>query len=303
MRLRTAVLALCALASPVTAAQEPEFGLDHFRRIGQLVIAHREAAIGFSYTARDDRPSGYSVDVCNRIVDRLRHQLGTPDLRVRYAKATAITRFLLVKGKHADLECGITSNTLERQQDFLFSNTIATRSARLIALAGSGIGSVEDLRGRRLAVITDTTDAATARRFVAARGLDADVVPVRNNVRAYQALMDGTVDAFFGTDVVMLGEAAQRGTRQRLAVVPGLEADENIAIVMAKDRPALKAFVDREVAAMAHSGELATLYRKWFLAPLPLVGITLGVPMPESMKAALAHPNDAASKEPDFGGI
>lgn len=296
-----AALALCAVASAnVALAQEQEFSLDHFERTGQIVIAHREAAIGFSYTSRDDHPRGYSVDVCNRIVERLKARLGLRDLRVRYAKVTPVTRFLLVKGGHADLECGVTSNTLERQKDFLFSNSIATLSSRLVSRKDSGMASADDLQGRRLAVIDETTDEATARRFVAARGLDVEIVPVRNAVRAYQALMDGSVDAFYGVDAVILGAATQRGTRDRLKVVPGLAADENLGILMAKHRGALKAFVDSEIAAMARSGELAKLYDKWFLQPLPLIEVTLGVPMSEAMKAALANPNDAAAAEPDF---
>lgn len=294
-----AALALLALA-PSAHTQEEAFSLDHFKRTGQVVIAHREASIGFSYTTRDDRPAGYSVDVCNRIAERLGRHLGIRDLRVRYAKATALTRFLLVKGKHADLECGNTTHTVDRQRDFLFSNTIATSSSRLIALKESGLRDVEDLRGKRLAVIAETTDAATARRFVAARGLDVEIVPMRNNLRAYQAVMDGKVAAFFGTEAALRGEAVRRGAQDRLAVIPGLEVEENLAVMMAKDRPALKEFVDRQIAEMARSGELARLHERWFLKPLPHFEVALGMPMSASTKAALAHPNDTPTVEPEF---
>jgi glutamate/aspartate transport system substrate-binding protein len=50
--------------------------------------------------------------------------------------------------------------------------------------------------------------------------------------------------------------------------------------------------VDDSLKAMMKSGELAKIYDKWFMQPIPPTNTKIGLPLSPATKDAWANPND-----------
>ena len=271
--------------------------LQRIARAGEIVIGVRESALPFSFIQADGEASGYSVAVCQRVADQLSKTLGLPDLKVRYNNVTPLTRTLLVREGVVDMECGATSHTEERAKTFLFSSAFGVEEERLVSLTSKPVKGIAELSGKRVAVTEGSTSQERLKAQVAAGGLKAELVPVRNAARGYYALKDGKADAYIGSGEIFLGESLRRGGRaSELLVAPMGGSQEPLAIMMRKDRPGLKAVADQVIQSMASSGELARLYATWFQAPLPQVSVNLALAPSQAWVSTLAQPNDKPAR-------
>ena len=278
---------LCAGTAAASAAAE----LDRIRQAGKIVVAHRESSIPFSYLDANQRPVGYSMDICARVVNAIRAQLKMPDLPVEYLMVTASTRVPAIASHKASLECGSTTNTAERRKQVDYTIPHFISSSRFLVKKASGIQRIEDLAGKRVVSTKGTTSLTVFRRLDKELGLRATVQEADDHAAAFAAVAKGEADAFVMDDVLLYGQRAIAAKPDDFVVVGKPMTIEPYAIMLPRDA-ALKKVVDDEMRRIIQSGEINTLYAKWFQAPIAPRGINLGLPMPYMLRDAFKYPSD-----------
>ncbi len=266
--------------------------LDRIRVDQQIVLAHRDSSVPFSYVDRTGKPMGYAVDLCLKIAEAVRKELALPALPVRYLAVTSASRISsIVEGKAA-LECGSTTNTAERRQQVDFTIPHFVSAARLLVRSDSGITGIEGLAGRTVVTTAGTTTVETLKRLEARQHLGFRVVEAADHAEAFAAVEAGRADAFAMDDVLLYGLRARSSRPQDFAVVGKPMTVEPYAIMLPKADPAFKRVVDQEMRRLIASGELEQLYRRWFQAPIPPQGIQLELPMSSMLRDSLRFPTD-----------
>jgi glutamate/aspartate transport system substrate-binding protein len=249
------------------------------RDSGVVVVGYREASFPFSFVRPGAaRPLGYSIDLCQGIVDEIVRELGGSPTRVVFAPVTADSRMEAVASGKADLECGSTTSNAERQRSVAFSPIIYVAGTKLLVKRSSGIGSYRDLGGKTLVVTSGTTNEAAMQQLNDKYKLGIAIVSARDHDQSYTMLADGRADAFATDDVLLYGFIVARKAEAAMAVVGDFITYEPYGIMFRRDDPLMAAAVTRAFLAMARSRALADTYRRWFLQPGPN-GETLNLPM------------------------
>jgi ABC-type amino acid transport substrate-binding protein len=275
-------------AGPVSAAGM----LDTIRASQEVVVAHRDASVPFSYLDGNGQPVGYSMDICARVVDAIRRELAMPGLKVRYLPVTSASRIGVMADGKAALECGSTTNTAERRKKVAFTIPHFISAVRLLVRSDSGIKGLDGMAGRRITVTAGTTTVPTVRRLNAEQDLKLNIVEAPDHAQAFVSLETGKVDAFALDDVLLFGLRANSARPQAFAVVGKPMSVEPYAIMLPLGDAAFKRVVDGEVRRLIQSGEINALYRKWFLVGIPPKGINLELPMPAMLKDSFRFPSD-----------
>lgn len=285
--LAAALLAMAAacLAPPASAQPLDQPALrpltDVMKRIKErraVRLGVREAAVPFAAINAAGQASGYSVDLCLAIVDDIAAAIGTGALRVEYRKVTTTDRLEQVADGRVDLECGATTNTAERRRLVAFSPPIFIAGTRLLVRRGSPVRSIEDLAGRRVAVVSGTTNEAVMREWATDPRRRLQVVVADTYENALAQVAAGDVAALAADDALLAGYVADANRRRQFAVVGGLLSYEPYGIVFAKGDDALAEVVHATFVRLATSGEIRSIYARWFLRPLPS-GVQLSWPM------------------------
>ena len=252
-----------ALLPGVTRADEADTALARIRQNKAVTIGFRESAAPFAYLDESRQPSGYSIDICKRIVTEIGRKLSIPNIETRYVPVTPQTRIPLIANGTVDIECGTTVNSLNRQEQVDFSYAIALAEGRMLVKASSGIHSLRDLDGKIVALAAGTT----AERYVRA-ALDRDkinvrVLQVRVNGEGLLAVSSQRVDAFINYAVLLGGPLQKSQNKADFAVVGPPLSFEQVAFMVGKNNSGLLTIVNDAIARMLASGELQKLYDKW----------------------------------------
>lgn len=263
--------------------------LDRIKQTGVVNLGFREDSLPFSYkNAEQGDPLGYSIDVCNALVDALKAETGKP-LTVKYVPVTGESRFPYVVDGKIDLECGNSTNTKARREKVAFSMPLYFSSAKLLVREGSGITKFSDLAGKTLAVENGSTGqqiaesrkaAMNTMKVVIAPSSDAGVVAVETK----------TADAFMTDDILLYAFKAQ--SKEKLEVAGAVMSIEPLAISFSKDDKELATIVDREFTKLTQSGQLRKLYKKWFQSTLPQRSYNLNVVPNQLTSEVLIRPSN-----------
>jgi glutamate/aspartate transport system substrate-binding protein len=272
-RIRRALAALgCALAAAAwgQGSEEPLRGtLKKVLDSGVVTLGVREAAFPFSYALPSGRTVGYSVDLCLAIVEEIKAAIDRSDVAVRLQVLTAEQRLPAVKDGRVDLECGSTTNTLQRRQEVAFSPVIFITGTKLLVHRGSGIRSWEQLRGRTVAASAGTTNEAAIRALSDQRGLGVKLVTRPDLRQAFEAFEAGQAEVLASDEVLLLGLKARAKEPRTLAVVGDFLSYEPYGIAYRRDDAQLAQVVERGFRRLAESRELAWIYDQWFVRRLP----------------------------------
>jgi len=295
-RASAALAALLLAAGLAQAADGPT--LTRVRETGVIVIGYRPASLPFSYLDAQLRPTGYSVELCERVIAAVRERLQLPDLEVRRVEVASATRMPLVINGTLDMECGITTHTAERARSQAFSLTIFVAETRLLARAGDRVQSLADLRGRPVASTIGTTSIQHLAKVSEQQGLGIRILGGLDDPEGFQLLRSGRAAAFLMDDVVLRSLLAQQGpgaddyrlSDQALTIEP-------YAIGLRRGDPQFKALVDEVLAGLYRSGEIHAIYRRWFESPLPSQGLNLKLPMSAAFRRVIANPTDSPDPE------
>lgn len=289
-----ALLGIAMLCGLPAQAAEPTGVLKKIKDSGQITLGYRESSIPFSYLDDKAEPVGYSMELCLRIVDAVKAELGLPALKVARQGVTSQNRIPLVANGTVDLECGSTVNNPERQQQVGFSLTSFVVSTRFIARKSSNYRTLDDLKGKTVAVTTGTNTLKRIRELNAARNLNMNIVFGKDHAESMLLLTSGRAEAFFEDDILLTGMAASSATPNDFALgTEGLSVDP-YALMFAKGDAPFKKLVDNTLTGLYRSGEILKIYDRWFMKPIPPKGITLNFPAGALLKSVIAKPTDSA---------
>lgn len=290
MKLKLAALSIALLASSGTFAQATDT-LAKVKASGVITMGVRDSSGALSYTLGDGKYAGYHVEICQRIIANVEKAVGRK-LEIKYLPVTSQNRIPLVQNGTVDIECGSTTNNATRLKDVSFLPTTFVEEVRIAVKANSGITSIAQLNGKNVATTTGTTSVQTLRKNERAKGVDFKEVFGKDHSDSFLLLESGRADAFVMDGAILAGNIATSKNPADFKIVGEVLSVEPIAIMIRKDDAAFKKLGDDSVKEMMKSGEVAKLWDKWFLQPIPPKNTKVGYAASESTKAAWANPND-----------
>jgi glutamate/aspartate transport system substrate-binding protein len=268
-----ALLVGCLLL-PVAAAAQGTSRLESIKSTHTITIAFAEDAAPFSFR-EGGQPAGYSIDLCQRVIAGIKAQLKLDELKINWVGASTPERLKLVAAGKADLECGITTHTLRRQEQVEFSLPVFVDGGGVLVAKGSPIIGLPGLDGRKVAVVRGTTTGGHLQEALKKRSASAQLVEVDNRASAMAMLDRGEVDAYIGDRGVLIGQAMTTKTRTPEWTLLDLQFSyEPYAFAMPRGDPALRLAVNRALAGVYRSRQIEDVYGRWlgrFGPPPPLV--------------------------------
>lgn len=293
MSKRQAVLVL-SLASLALGAQAQTLDgtLKKIKENNSITLGIRESSFPLSYLDASQKPVGYHIDVCMKIVDAVKARLQQPKLEVKMQPVTSQNRIPLVTNGTVDLECGSTTNNADRQKQVAFAPTTYVTNVRMAVKKSSGIQNLDQLSGKPVATSTGTTSVQLIRAHEKGKNLNFKEVYGKDHADSFLMLETDRAVAFVMDDNLLLGLIANSKAPQDYAIVGEPLSVEPIAIMFRKDDPQFKGVVHATVSHLMKTGELEKLYNRWFMSPIPPKGVNLNFPMSQALKAVIASPND-----------
>ncbi len=286
------LIALALAAFAVGAQAQANDTLKKIKDLGTATMGVRESSGALSYTLGDGKYVGFHVELCQRVLGDIQKQLGMPKLDIKYVAVTSQNRIPLVANGTVDIECGSTTNNLARQKDVAFAVTTFVEEVRIAVKANSGITSIAQLNGKTVATTTGTTSVQHLRRHEKGAGVNFNEVFGKDHADSFLLLESGRADAFVMDASILAGNISKAKNPADFKIVGEVISVEPIAIMIRKDDPAFKKAVDDSLKAMMKSGEIAKIYDKWFMQPIPPTNSKVGLPASEATKNAWANPND-----------
>jgi glutamate/aspartate transport system substrate-binding protein len=271
--------------------------LDKIKSTGAVTMGVRESSIPMSYTTGDSRFDGFHVEVCRMILNDIKDKLGLSTLRINYQPVTAQNRIPLVQNGTVDIECGTTTNNTARQRDVSFANTLYVEEVRIAVKANSGINSISQLAGKKVATTTGTTSVQILRRHEKATGVNFDEVFGKDHADSFLLLESGRADAFVMDGSILAGNIANSRNPKDFKIVGEVLSTEPIAIMVRKDDPQFKAAVNAAIAKIVANGNMPKLWDKWFLKPIPPKNSVVGLELSAATKNAWANLNDKPAED------
>lgn len=292
-----AAIAAALLSTSIQAA-ELTGTLKKIKESGSISLGHRDASIPFSYLGNDPgQPVGYSHDLQMKVVEALKQQLGLPELKVRYTLVTSQTRIPLVQNGTVDLECGSTTNNVERQQQVDFSVGIFEVGTRLLTKKTSGINDFADLKGKNVVTTAGTTSERLIKSMNADKQMGMNIISAKDHGESFLMLESSRAVAFMMDDALLYGEMAKAKKPDDWVVVGQPQSFEIYGCSVRKGDPEFKQVVDNAISATFKSGEINDIYSKWFLQPVPPKNLNLNFPMSVELKKLIANPTDKAAEQ------
>jgi glutamate/aspartate transport system substrate-binding protein len=240
---------------------------------------------------------GYSVDLANKVVEQVKKELKMPNLQVKYNLVTSQTRIPLVQNGTVDLECGSTTNNVERQKQVAFSVGIFEIGTRLLTAKTSGIKDFPDLKGKNVVTTAGTTSERLIKAMNADKKLGMNIISAKDHGESFLMLESGRAAAFMMDDALLYGEMAKAKSPANWVVTGKAQSYEIYGCMMRKEDPAFKKVVDAALSNTFKSGEVNKIYAKWFTSPVPPKGLNLNFPMSDEFKELIAKPTDKSAEQ------
>ncbi|KAF2409382.1 glutamate/aspartate transport system substrate-binding protein [Pseudomonas antarctica] len=276
----------------VQATETPLDGtLSKIASARSITLGYRDASVPFSYVGDSSgKPMGYSVELANKIVERIQQKTGVENLNVKYNLVTSQTRIPLVQNGTVDLECGSTGVTAERQKQVAFSYGFIYVKGQLLTAKDSGIQGFDDLKGKNVVTTAGTTNERFLKSYNAEHKANMFVVSAKDHGEAFKMLETGRAVAFYMDDALLYGERAKAKDPHHWAVVGKEQSREIYSCMVRKDDPQFLAVVNETLGDLYRSGEINGIYQRWFEQPIPPKGLNLEFPMTAELKAIIAKP-------------
>ncbi len=289
----TALIAGIALTGLSGAALAQDSGtLKKIRDTGIIKIGHRDASIPFSYLDDNQKPIGYGVDICLKIADAIKANLKMPNLKIEFVPVTSQTRIPILTGGNIDVECGSTTNSIERQKQVSFAPTYFVTGTKIVVKKSSGIKGYDDLKGKSVVFTQGTTNERAMKAYNDAKNLGINFIPSKDHAESFLAVETGRAVAFPMDDILLYGLVANAKNPGDYVVLGEFLSDDPYAIMLRKDDAEFKKLVDTTVSSLYKSGDISKIYAKWFQSKIPPKGVNLNFPMSDGLKEAIKSPND-----------
>jgi glutamate/aspartate transport system substrate-binding protein len=274
-------------------AQNATDTLKNIKASGAVVIGHRDASIPFSYLDDKQQPIGYSMDICMKVVEAIKAELQMPNLQVTMNPVTSATRIPLMQNGTIDLECGSTTNNVERQKQVAFAITTFVTSNRLMAKKASNIKTLDDMKGKTIVSTSGTTNIKQITELNTQRNLGMNILTAKDHAESFLMVETGRAVAFAMDDILLYSLVASSKAPGEYTITAEALSVEPYGIMLRKDDAAFKKIVDNAITRLLKSGDINQLYTKWFLSPIAPKNINLNVAMSDVLKKAIANPTDS----------
>jgi len=283
-----------ALALGFSAAATAQEGtLQKIKSSGSITIGHRDASIPFSYYDDKQQVVGYAVDLCLKIVDAVKADLKMPKIETKYQLVTSANRIPLMANGTIDLECGSTTNNLERQKQVWFTITHFVTANRWVSKKSAKLHKLTDLKGKTIVSTAGTTNIKQITEINAAQNLGMNIISANGHPEAFQMVETGRAVAFVMDDILLYSLAAQSRSPKDYEISPEALSVEPYGIMLRKDDTEFKKVVDAAMTQIYKSGEINKIYAKWFEHPIPPKNINLAIPMSPQFKKVVANPTSS----------
>ena len=279
-------------------SQELTGTLKKVKEAGAIIIGYRDSSIPFSYLDDNQKPIGFAIDICLRIVDAVKKELKLDQLKVEFNPVTSSTRIPLLSNGTVDLECGSTTNNPERLKQVAFTNTHFLTATRFVSKKASNLNSIDDLKGKTVVSSAGTTNIKQLTEANAARNLGINIIPAKEHAESFLMVETDRAVAVVLDDILLASFVA--GSKDPGAYVMSKDAfskPEPYGIMLRKDDPDFKKVVDAATAALYQSADGLKLYDKWFVQKIPPKGLNLNTPISPELKRVFSKPSD--SPDPD----
>jgi len=268
------VAALAGCASTPGATGAPASTLEKIKRTNTVTLGYRVTSFPFSFAAPGKDPAGYSIDLCRAIVESLKKDLNLPNLQTQWEPVTVENRLAKVTDGSVDLECGSTTNTMSRRAQVDFSLLTFVDGGSFIAKLGTNIATVKDLNGKRVAIIPGTSTEKALNAALQQALAKVSYVSVKDHHEGLVAVREGRADAYASDRVILIGLAVTAKDANAFRLSDDLFSYEPYSLVMRRDDPDFRLAADRTLARLYRTGEIASIYGRWFGAlgtPSPLL--------------------------------
>src|SRR6201995_1604711 len=272
--------------------------LKNIKDTGAITLGFRDSSIPFSYLDDNQKPVGFAMDICAKIVDAVKKELKMDKLEVKLNPVTSATRIPLLANGTIDLECGSTTNNADRQKQIAFTNTHFLTASRYVSKKINKINSIDDPKGKSVVSPSGTTNIKQLTEANAARNLGVNIIAAKDHAEAFLMVEADRAVAFVMDDILLASLVA--GSKDPSSYVISTDAfskPEPYGIMLRKDDAPFKKVVDAATAKLYTSGEGQKLYDKWFMGKIPPKGLNLNTPISPALKREFAKPSD--SPDPD----
>ncbi len=241
-------------------------------------IAYRTDAAPFAFANDKNEPTGYSIDLCQLVTKSIAQQFGLQDIQIEWVPVNVQTRFSAISGGNADMECGSSTVTLGRMKEVDFSNIIFVESTGVVVARASNITKFSDMSGKKIAVISGTTNERAVQEQSLKDNLNIALVAVANRDEGIAALEAGKVDGYASDKLLLVGN--QMKNSPAFIMLPEDLSIESYGIALPRGDWALRLAVNTGLAQIYRSGQVVTVFKQWF----DQIGLQPGV----LMRAAVA---------------
>lgn len=286
-----ALLLSAALIAPA-AAQDLTGTLKKVKETGAFTVGFRESSIPFSYLDDKQQPIGYAMDLCMRVVDAVKADLKMPNLKVNLQPVTSSNRIPLLQNGTIDMECGSTTNSVQRQQQVAFGPTYFVINVTAAVKKSSNINAIADLNGKTVSTTSGTTSVPLIKSYEKTKNVTVKEIYGKDHGESFLLLADDRAAAFIMDDILLAGQIANSKSPGDYKILPESLRQEPYSMMLRKDDPQFKALVDKTVGGIMKSGEIEKIYAKWFMNPVPPKGINMNFPMTPPIREAFKNPND-----------
>ncbi|WP_298817515.1 transporter substrate-binding domain-containing protein [uncultured Roseibium sp.] len=284
---------LVATLTQSAGAEELDGTLAKIDETALIRVGHRESAIPFSYLDDNQKPIGYSLELCAHIVDTVKRKLGRDDIEFAYVPVTSQTRIPLMVNGVIDLECGSTTNNLERQTQVSYAPTMFVAAGRLLVKKSSGIKEVADLKGKVVAANQGSNPVRVLGEMNQSRNIGLTMGPSKDFAESFLLLETDRVSAVAQDDILLAGLKANARNPEDYEIVGEPYTVEPYGIMLRKGDPQFKELADEAMKAMMADGTFAAIYEKWFQNPIPPRNVNLNLPMSPELQKVVANPTDS----------
>lgn len=264
MKLLFGLFMAAVLLAPASGTAGPSGTLERIEASGIVRIGYRPSEPPMSFDDGDGKPVGYSIDLCARIIGAIRTELRLEKVAVEYVRVNASDRFPALTENRIDILCGSTTKTLARGKLVDFTQLTFATGASLLSLNDTPIAELGDLRGRKVAVVKDTTTIEALKAALKERAIEAEVVPVDNTDQGMKLLRGREVAAFSADQVVLVGLVLMAEDMETFGVSPNPFSFEPFALAVRRNDADFRLVVDGALSRLYRTGEIDHIYNKWF---------------------------------------
>jgi len=273
-------------------AQDLTGTLKKIKDTGAITIGYRESSIPFSYLDDNQKPIGYAMDLCGKVVEAVKADLKMPNLKVNLQPVTSGNRIPQLQAGNIDMECGSTTNSVERQKQVAFGPTYFVINVTAAVRRNSGIKQLADLNGRTISTTSGTTSVPLLKKYEKTKSADIKEIYGKDHAESFLLLSQDRVSAFVMDDILLAGLIANSPNPGDYMIIPESLRQEPYSMMIRRDDPQFKALVDKTIGGVMKSGEINKIYAKWLTSPIPPKNVNLNFPQTPAIKEAFANPND-----------